>query len=156
MGDGLIFAHIKQLVQQYNLEKYVQLVGRVPHFEIPDWIGAFDVCIAPFSRERNEEIGLSPLKLYEYMACARPVVATALPGITETIEASQCGLVYPVGDTDTLQEHLHTLYKHADLRISMGERGRDYAVKHHSWDSVAKRTEQLMLHLVSGQEYCQH
>ena len=156
VGDGPKFAHVKQQAQHYALEKHVHFVGRVPHSEIPDWIGAFDVCVAPSGEPYVQQIGKSSMKLYEYMACARPVVATALPGIAETIAASQCGFVYRVGDTNALQQHLHTLYKDDDLRMLMGKRGRDYVIKHHSWESVAGRTEKLMLHLLSDRKHSRH
>lgn len=46
-------------------------------------LGAADVAIAPFTRRRNDAIGLSPLKIRDYAACGRVIVASRLPGIAE-------------------------------------------------------------------------
>jgi glycosyltransferase involved in cell wall biosynthesis len=145
VGDGHAFGQAKQQVEAQGLSKVVRLAGRVPHEVVPCWIGAFDVCVAPFTRSRNERIGLSPLKLFEYLACARPVVATALPGVTETLKASQSGLTYEAGNGRELAEHLHVLYRESGLREVMGARGREYVVREHSWHRVAERTEAIML-----------
>ncbi len=151
VGDGPKYEEVKQQVKRHGVTGSVQLTGHAPHKEVPCWIGAFDVTVAPFKRIRNERIGLSPLKLFEYMACARPVVATALPGITETIQAAQAGLLYPIGDTNMLTQHLLSLYHDVGLRETMGRRGREYVVKYHSWNSVAERVESIMLELRAKQ-----
>ena len=150
VGDGVRKQELQQQIENRQLTNCVQLVGRVPHDVVPYWVGAFDVCVAPFTRARNELIGLSPLKLFEYMACGRPVVATALPGIIEPVETAQAGLLYGVEDANMLADRLLTLYRDVGLREAMGARGREYAVKHHSWDSVAERTEAIAFDLLAG------
>jgi len=149
LGDGDRYQEVKQQVKQHQLTERVQLIGYVPHKMVPCWIGAFDVCVAPFTRARNELIGLSPLKLFEYMACARPVVAAALPGTIEPVETAQSGLLYPVEDTNALAQCLLSLCRDVSLGEAMGARGREYVVKHHRWDSVAERIEAVILELLT-------
>ena len=64
----------------------------MPQAKVPLFIGASDVCVAPFDPKRNNVIGTSALKLCEYLACERPVVATKVPG-TEFIEQEEIGLL---------------------------------------------------------------
>ena len=149
VGDGLKYEEVKQQIKQCGLTESIQLIGRVPHKMIPRWIGAFDVCVAPSAGTYVRRIGKSSMKLFEYMACARPVVATALPSIIETIETAQAGLLYDIGDTNMLTQHLLSLYHDVSLREAMGVRGREYVVKHHSWDRVAERIEAVMLELLA-------
>ena len=47
-------------------DKFI-FTGAVPYEEVPKYINSSDVCVAPFVRARNERIGLSPLKNYEYV-----------------------------------------------------------------------------------------
>ncbi len=59
--------------------------GQVPHAVVGTWINAMDVCVAPFAADRGEA---SPLKLFDYLACARPVVVSDIPAVHDLIEAS--------------------------------------------------------------------
>jgi glycosyltransferase involved in cell wall biosynthesis len=144
VGAGLRYDEMTQKVQSLGLGNAVHLVGWQAHRAIPRWIGAWDVCVAPFTAERNRTIGLSPLKIYEYMACERPVVASDLPGITETFQKAQANLLYPIGDSQALARQLTTLYANPSLCAEMGRRGRAYVLRYHSWASVAEQTEAIL------------
>jgi glycosyltransferase involved in cell wall biosynthesis len=144
VGDGPFYAEVAQRKDALGLGQVVRQVGRVPHATIPTWLGAFDVCVAPSGGAYVQAIGKSSMKLFEYMACSRPVVATAVPGEGELIAAAHAGLLYQPGDDATLAGHLVKLYHNPELREQMGSHGRAYVVQHHSWDCVAKRTEAVM------------
>ncbi len=90
---------------------------------------------------RGRELGL---KLFEYMACGRPVVASALPGESDIILASQAGLLYNPEDAVSLAAHLGALIHDPMLRKQMGDQGRAHVLQHHSWDRVAAQTETAM------------
>lgn len=144
VGDGPRFLEIQRKVWAEDLDSLIYFAGRVPHYMIPTWCNAFDLCIAPFTQNRNDKIGVSPLKLYEYMACGRPIVATALPGIIETLQASQSGYTFPPGDAAAMAQQIRELFHAPALREQMGIRGRQYVLQHHSWRSVAAQTTQIM------------
>jgi glycosyltransferase involved in cell wall biosynthesis len=148
VGDGPKFNDVKQCVRNHNLDSQVLLTGRVPYETIPDWINTFDVCIAPFARSRNQKIGLSPLKLYEYMACGRPAIVSDIPGVTATIKSANAGLIYDSANAVTLASHLLQIYEKPDLGELMGRNARNYVHDNHSWESVAERTEQIMNQLL--------
>jgi glycosyltransferase involved in cell wall biosynthesis len=148
VGAGLRYEEVVQKVQRLGLSDAVHLVGWQAHTAVPRWIGAWDVCIAPFTAGRNQAIGLSPLKIYEYMACERPVVASDLPGITETFQQAQANLLYPIGDSQALARQLATLYTDPALGQEMGRRSRAYVLRHHSWANVAEQTEVILQRLV--------
>jgi glycosyltransferase involved in cell wall biosynthesis len=149
VGDGSLEPYLRHQVQKFALSDIVLFAGRQDQTEIPKWMGAFDVGIAPFKEARNKTIGLSPLKLFEYMACERPVIATALPGIIKPVEAAQAGLLYSIGDQGSMAQQFLWLYQNPDSRILMGKRGREYVLKHHSWAGVAEKIERIM------EEVCQ-
>lgn len=60
----------------------VLFLGMKPKPELPRYIDRFDVCIIPYRLDRFTS-GISPLKLFEYMAMGKPVVATALPEVEQ-------------------------------------------------------------------------
>ncbi|MFX1535014.1 MAG: glycosyltransferase family 4 protein, partial [Promethearchaeota archaeon] len=85
VGDGGSLDHLKEIVNQHNLQEEIIFAGDISYKEVVVFMNSFDVCLAPFRKERNVKIGLSPLKLYEYLACARPVIGSRLQGISEVV-----------------------------------------------------------------------
>lgn len=144
VGDGPAYSAVDEQIAVRGLAQVVRLTGRVPHSEAPVWMNAFDVCLAPSSGNYIETIGKSSMKLFEYMACARPVVLAALPGESDIVVRAQAGLVYAPGDAAALAAQILTLYQSAGLRAEAGARGRVYVAQRHSWRSVAVQTVQVL------------
>ncbi len=71
---------IKQLAVHYNILKHIIFTGRVPYQELPSYICASDICMLPFVKNYLTHC-IVPMKLFEYLACGRPIVATPLAGI---------------------------------------------------------------------------
>lgn len=153
VGDGILYEQIRQEVMRLNLEDSVELVGRVPHAEVPLWIGASDVCIVPILPNRGEASAGSPLKLFEYMASHRPVVGTDLPGISEHLQNSSAGLLYPPEDAQALANQIERLYLDSDLRERLGRNGHEYVKNYHSWDNVARKVEEIAAELIQNPIY---
>jgi len=87
---------IKSFGEKYKDVKNVHLVGFRPHKEIPLWQCAADVLVLP--NTAKEEISAhytSPMKLFEYMASGRPIVASRLPSVTEILSEKEAILVTP-------------------------------------------------------------
>jgi glycosyltransferase involved in cell wall biosynthesis len=130
-------AALRQVVSDNKLTN-IQFYGRIDHDDIPSVIATFDICMAPFIRERNEVIGLSPLKLFEYLSCARPVLSTKIPGVQSVIERSCSGWLCEPDSAQSLAETLLEAAKTTDADLSnMGAKGRDYCINHHSWKALA-------------------
>lgn len=138
VGDGQTKRALEKQVQQLQLSAHVQFVGRVDFDMVPKWIAASDVCVV-LHRQTRSYPG-DPMKLWEYLACGRPVVATAGPGYGDAVEELRCGLSAKADDPDDLARQLLCLLVDQDLRKSMGERGRMAVVRSHTW---AARTGQL-------------
>ena len=72
------------------------MVGHRPHGEIPYWLKAADVLVLPNSgKEDISKYWTSPLKMFEYMASGRPIVASDLPSIREVLNGENAILVEP-------------------------------------------------------------
>lgn len=144
IGDGPLRTTLEDLAIRYGIHEVVSFRGSVPHVDVPLWINAASVCVAPFARLRNQTTGVSPLKLYEYLACGRPVVASDVPGIREVLEASGAGIAVPPGEPEALADAIITVLSDGDLAAGMGLRGRKYAVAECSWARVADRVESVL------------
>ena len=87
---------IKSFKQKAERLNNVLILGYKPHKEIPVYLKAADVLVLPNSaREERSRFYTSPLKLFEYMASKRPIVASDLPSLREVLDESNAILAEP-------------------------------------------------------------
>lgn len=138
VGDGCERQHIEAEIHRLGIEDVARVTGFVSErAAVRDLIGAATVTL---SAHRSKY--LSPVKLAEYLACGRAVVATELPGLRETIEAAGVGLVVPAED-DALGEAIASLLLDPGRADELGANGRRLAEEQYSWSSVVRRTVPL-------------
>lgn len=89
-------ADLKEFKNKYGQVTNVLIVGRKPHVDIPTYLKAGDVLVLPNSgKEEISQKFTSPLKLFEYMASRRPIVASDLPVLKEILNNNNSVLVGP-------------------------------------------------------------
>jgi len=139
IGDGLMKSKLIQLTHKFGVFDNFIFTGSVPYDKVPLYINAGNVCVAPFIMERNARIGLSPLKLYEYMACGKPVVASAISGVSEVLELSKGGISVPPENSEALADAIAVLLENDVLGRELGMNGLHYVMINHSWSNIAKK-----------------
>jgi glycosyltransferase involved in cell wall biosynthesis len=139
VGNGPIKETLIQLAKEKSVLDYFLFVGSVPYEKVSLYINSSAICVAPFVNNRNEKIGLSALKMYEYLACNKPIVASDISGVGDLLDKSGGGIKVPPEDTNELASAIIKLIDNNDLRCKMGYNGRNYVVFNHSWKLVAKK-----------------
>ena len=134
--------HARERIRNDALEEQVLLTGKVCHEEIPAYLAAMDLTVAPYCAEQG--FYFSPLKVLESLAAGRPVVAPRLGQLTELITHGVTGLLYEAGDVDGLARSLQALLSDPHRRAAMGAHARQHAVTTLSWDNVVARAVQIM------------
>jgi glycosyltransferase involved in cell wall biosynthesis len=141
VGDGPLKEKLRRLTKDLRLEDDVLFLGYVPHKTVPIYINACDICIAPFTSWRNMLIGVSPLKFFEYLSCGKPVIASAVPGLTEIIKELDAGILV---DPDNIGD-LKNAYHEACKKLPYWEKRTHILYKkvctHYSWD---KRVDYIL------------
>ena len=124
------------------LSKNVVMKGQRPHQEIPTYLQAADVVVLPNSaRSENfrfavySQYDTSPLKLFEYMASRRPIVASALPSIKEILNESNAVLVEP-DNPNALVDGIRKVLSNPDLKAKLETRAWQ-DVQQYSWANRA-------------------
>lgn len=135
VGDGPEREHLERLAAGEGISSITTFTGMVAHDEMPGWIAAMDVAVAPY--EDNPGFYFSPLKLYEYMAAGRAIVAASIGQIQDCIQDGVNGLLYPAGDVSALAARIAQVLDSPDLAVSLGRESRARAVVNHSWDRNA-------------------
>lgn len=86
IGDGLLGDRVRDMLCCKPYERYVTFTGLVPQTEAPRYLAASDAFVSPHIRQEGKFIG-SPTKLFEYMAFAKPIIASNLDQVGEIFEA---------------------------------------------------------------------
>jgi len=129
VGDGPMRA---RLVAQADGAPWVRFLPYEKDGEkLADFFASIDLFVAPSS---NETFGLAPL---EALASGTPVLSADRGGISEQVETSGAGARFVSGEPRSLAEEAVRLL-HSDL-AALGAKGRAYAEKDHSWESVFDR-----------------
>jgi len=138
VGDGEIKREIIKMVNDLNIEEHFIFIDRVSYDNVPRYINAFDVCVIL----KKKDILGSPLKLWEYMACGKPVVATRTEDFAILAE-NNAGLLVNPENLQELANAIIKLLQNLELMRRMGENGRKYVAENQSWESVAKRVAEV-------------
>lgn len=139
VGDGSNLKRLKREAEDLGVSAHVVFTGAVPHDEIATYIAAADICVAPF--EDNEVTRCkSPLKIVEYLASGKPVVASAVGEVPEML--GEAGLCVPPGDAEALARGVLQLAADADLRRAFSVKARSRAAAF-DWDLSAKKLEAI-------------
>ncbi len=116
----------------------VEVVGYVSPDQIPYYQTAADILVLPNSAKTEiSSAYTSPLKLFEYMAAERPIIASDLPSLREVLNEGNAILVSP-DDADALAAALHRLQADPALGRRLAQRARQ-DVEAHSWAARAAR-----------------
>jgi len=147
VGDGPEKEELVKLAKEIGVSDWIIFAGMVSYDKVLLYINASDICVAPFIRERNEKSGVSPLKIYEYGACEKAIVASRLPGL-EFIEQDKLGILVEPDRPEELAAAIIKLLREPEIRRQMGENGRKYVVENHSWESVARKVAEVCQQVV--------
>lgn len=132
---------VDSFLKKYGDVKNIQVVGHKPHAQIPLWQKAADVLVLP--NTGKEKISLyytSPMKLFEYMASKKPIVASDIPSIREIVDESSVAFFKP-DDAVSLRDALILCVKGDRSHIVENAFS---LVQNHTWHKRAERIVRFM------------
>lgn len=142
VGDGAKREAMAQLARELGLERSVIFTGMVAHTEVPRFMASADIAVVPYP-VLEQDVWLSPLKLFEYMAAGNAILASNVGQLSEWITDGRNGLLIPPGDVSAMASGIERLIGDPDLRMQLGQNARTEAVQKHSWDRYLSDLEKL-------------
>lgn len=133
VGDGTIRGDIEAHAQTLGCRSGLKITGRVSHEKVREYIRIFDIAVSP-----KTTFYASPMKIPEYMAMGKPVIAPDTPNITDLLSHGEAGLLFKPGDVTALYEQLDQMLKAPGQRELMGKTALETARKSMSWENTAK------------------
>lgn len=144
VGAEGYFEENKMLAKEFDIEGKVIFTGQVPYDEIPQYISCMDVCVLPFKKNRVADDSC-PLKLFEYMACGKPVVSTKLSEVENIVK----NRILYASNSEEYKNRIIELYNSEGLRDEMGLEGRRFIEENHDWSKLASKFEKVLLEVAS-------
>ena len=129
---------LKALAQSEGVADRIEWTGFLPQTEIPGRLRKGDLGILPTRAMGGEDLGASPLKLFEYLASGLPVVASDMPALRDIIRPGENGLLFKEGDPAALADAVRTLVDKPETRESLA-RGALQTASSHTWRDRARR-----------------
>ena len=122
----------------------VHFRGRIPHAEVERTLAGFDALIAPYQERvlaadgrTNTARWMSPLKIFEYMAAARPIVASRIPAIEDLLQDQETALLCSPTKPKHWALALRTLSTDRELAVRLGAAARRRLIDKHTWERRA-------------------
>lgn len=142
-------ARLRALAASLGVDARVTFTGQVAPAEVPARLAAMDILVLPNPASAISTHATSPLKLFEYMASGRAIVASDLPAIREVLTDDVNGLLVAPGDAGALASAIRRLADDAPLRARLGAAARSAAAEY-SWSRRAERLERLFTDVLSA------
>jgi len=125
----------KELNKKIKDLKNVHLLGRIKFDDAPSYVNKFDVAIIP--HKTNAFVNtMNPMKMYDYLACGKPIVATKGAGIEMFKDH-----IYITNDSDKFVDHIDQALKEDSPEKQTARRN---AVREHSWKARADKMTELL------------
>ena len=141
IGTGKQQPHLQQLVDDLQLERFVRFTGSVPYSAIPQHIAIATVALALFNQEHFKQYDYyySPIKLHEYKACGKPILASNIGNLKKYVKNGVNGYTVDESDPVILAQTITKLFKNKTLLKKMASKNRQEVLDKYNWDSINKK-----------------
>jgi glycosyltransferase involved in cell wall biosynthesis len=138
VGHGPTYAQSQKLAAELDVGDKFTFVGQIPYSTLNQYINVADVCVAPYVGD----IPNCPIKIYEYLACGKPVVCSDIPGVDNLRPAGVLTLVEPCNPDALASALLRTLVDMVG-RAAQRELGPKVASEY-TWENTARKVLEVI------------
>jgi glycosyltransferase involved in cell wall biosynthesis len=142
VGDGPQRQKLQSLARQLSLEEAVCFLGS--RGDVPEVLSVLDVVLLTSHMEAN------PVCILEAMAAEKPVVATRVGSIAETVIHGQTGYLTTPGDAREIADRLLELLRDPQRAAAMGRAGREHVIAHWSIDRMVEGYQDLITEIYTA------
>lgn len=136
--------YVKQLTslaKKFDDSSSIIFQGPCPYSKVPEIISASDICVVTLPHSDFAHSAF-PIKLFEYMACAKPVVCTKLEGVKSVVDDSH--VFFVDYDEKSIGDALVSLGRDKEKRETLGQLGRQFVEKNYDWSLIVDDFERLL------------
>lgn len=144
VGDGPRRSELESLAARLGVADAVKFLGS--RSDVPELLAAIDVLALTSHNEA------SPVSILEALSCARPVVASRVGSVAETVVEGETGLLFPAGDEAAYVSAVNCLLNNAEIRQRLGAAGRRLVETRWSLPGMIRGYEDLITEIYSAKQ----
>lgn len=146
VGDGGIYNYLVKYVEEIKAD-WVILTGKIPFFEITEYIALGDLCLMSFDlNDVTKEI--TPVKIMEYMAMKKPVLSNSLPGVINEIGQNN-GVIFAENQSDLIKK-IEDLTHDKEALKKIGIKGYELIKKSYIWPKILEKFKKILIELIKN------
>jgi glycosyltransferase involved in cell wall biosynthesis len=139
VGDGPARESLQARARERGIVDRVTLTGVIDRDRVPDYVAAFDIALQP-----SVVPYASPLKLFEYLAMGRAIVAPASPNIREVLTDGENAVLFDPNQLDGMVRAIDRTCRDRELRLRVADGAkRTIGARKLTWDNNARRVVEL-------------
>jgi len=135
VGGGAHLENLKEISKKLEIQDKVVFTGYVPYLHISRYCSLAELCINPFEITDMTK-KLSPVKIFDLLACGKPILATPLEGLLHDFPEESKILIY--ANLEQFESQIISLLNSESLE-NFGRKGREYVEANYTWENVANR-----------------
>jgi glycosyltransferase involved in cell wall biosynthesis len=146
IDPGVIFIVITgNSLWKFPVLKNLLVLRQIPYADLPHYLAAVDVCLCLYKSYDWSEWGFynSPLKLFDYLAAGKPVIASRGGQISQVVKSGVNGMLID-GTVEMVIDSIIELKASKEKRVLLGDNGRNDVINFYNWDRVAEQTENVL------------
>jgi glycosyltransferase involved in cell wall biosynthesis len=133
-------ADLRDYVAAHDLKEHVIFTGPLPHAQVPPYLDLIDIAVQPAANEY-----CCPMKILEYMALGKPIVAPRQENIQDLLREGEEALFFSPGDAASMADALTTLVNNREGAARMGRKGREAIERRgYLWTENARKVAEMV------------
>jgi len=138
LGSGKAMCYLKSLVSELKLEQKVFFAPPVSYEKVSEYINRADTGVLPFPDWGGWNTS-SPIKLFEYLACGKPVIATKIPAHVNVLQGRDFVFWAEDGTPEKLADAIKRAYEKRDHYEELAKKSREFIKHRYTWDIQAEK-----------------
>jgi glycosyltransferase involved in cell wall biosynthesis len=128
VGDGPIRANLEAALLEAGLIDCSRITGRVAHEKVSEYVNLFDIAVSP-----KATFYASPMKVVEYMALGKSVIAPDTASLRDMVDDSKNGILFVDNSISSLVTSIEKLCQSPQYREQLGNNAREKVVQRLNW-----------------------
>jgi len=142
-NESYVERDIKGYIREKGLDENIEHISLVPHEQVPDYVVQSLIGLSPLQPNVKMLRMIFPNKIFEYMACGIPVIASDLPSMKYIFNKAKSGITVRADDPCDYVKAITALLDSPEKMKELGEKGRQFVIKYYNWDIEAEKLRQL-------------
>lgn len=139
---------LNNFISKHDLGDTVEILGEIEQDKVFSLMEESDVCVCPLANTRARRCAY-PIKVLQYLAMGKPVVATNLPGVAQFIKHGENGLLVNPHDSEEMARALLRIYEDAELREKLEQNARK-SILEYDWSIINEKIDNALSGVKEG------